>query len=243
MRELLEKSLPPKRFRHSVRVYETAMQMAEAYGADKERVAPGALLHDCGREIPTKESLAKARELGIDVDDVEAAQPILLHAKLGVYYAIHKYGVKDPEVLAAIRYHSTGTADMSETAKIIFLADMIEPKRDFPGVDELRLLYLEPDARYIVTARGQNLRVGDFGELVRHVVPVKVNPRGVVMNAADALYVMPECAENEEATGAALMSGMRLADRFRGTGYNDSIRMIRDFCSRVYVIQKQGVAQ
>ena len=138
MRALLEKSLPPKRYKHSVRVYETALQMADVYKADKGKVAIAALLHDCGREIPTKESLAKARELSIEVDEVEAAQPVLLHAKLGVYYAVHKYGVHDAEVLDAIRYHSTGTADMSETAKIVFLADMIEPKRDFPGVEELR---------------------------------------------------------------------------------------------------------
>ena len=138
MRQLLEKSLPPKRYKHSIRVYDTALQMADAFHADKEKIALAALLHDCGREIPTKESLAKARELGIAVDSVEAAQPILLHAKLGVYFAVHKYGVEDTEVLDAIRYHSTGTTDMTELAKIVFLADMIEPKRDFPGVDELR---------------------------------------------------------------------------------------------------------
>ena len=71
---------------------------------------------------------------------MEEAQPILLHAKLGVYYAIRKYGVSpdDREVLDAIRYHSTGTADMTQTAKIVFLADLIEPGRDFEGVEALR---------------------------------------------------------------------------------------------------------
>jgi len=140
MRALLEESLPRKRYEHSVRVYETAMQMAEVCNADKNKVAIAALLHDCGRQIPTKESLSKALVLGIPVDGTEAAQPILLHAKLGVYYAIHQYGInaEDSEVLDAIRYHSTGNADMTETAKIVFLADMIEPKRDFEGVKEIR---------------------------------------------------------------------------------------------------------
>ena len=140
MRVLLRQSLKPKRYEHSVRVYETAKKMAEHYHADVKKVAVAAMIHDCGRQISKEDSVAKAKELGITVDPVEAAQPILLHAKLGVYYAVHKYGVSpdDSEVLDAIRYHSTGTADMTDTAKIVFLADLIEPGRDFEGVESIR---------------------------------------------------------------------------------------------------------
>jgi len=140
MRALLQQSLKPKRYEHSIRVFETALKMAEHFHADNQKVALAALLHDCGRQIPKEDSAAKAKELGIAVDAVEKAQPILLHAKLGVYYAVHKYGVSpdDTEVLDAIRYHSTGTADMTETAKIVFLADLIEPGREFEGVEEIR---------------------------------------------------------------------------------------------------------
>ena len=140
MRALLRQSLKPKRYEHSVRVYETAIKMAEHYHADVKKVAVAAMIHDCGRQIPKEDSVDKAKELGIPVDPVEAAQPILLHAKLGVYYAVHKYGVnpKDREVLDAIRYHSTGTADMTDTARIVFLADLIEPGRDFEGVEAIR---------------------------------------------------------------------------------------------------------
>ena len=140
MRVLLQKSLKPKRYEHSLRVYETALKMAEHFHADVKKVAIAALIHDCGRQIPKEDSVDKAGELGITVDPVEKNQPILLHAKLGVYYAIHKYGVnpEDREVLDAIRYHSTGTADMTDTAKIVFLADLIEPGRDFEGVEAIR---------------------------------------------------------------------------------------------------------
>ena len=140
MRILLQKSLKPKRYEHSVRVYRTALKMAEHYHADVNKVAVASLIHDCGRQISKEYSVARAKELGILVDPVEDNQPILLHAKLGVYYAIHKYGVNpdDREVLDAIRYHSTGTADMTQTAKIVFLADLIEPGRDFEGVETLR---------------------------------------------------------------------------------------------------------
>ena len=140
MRVLLQQSLKPKRYEHSVRVYRTALKMAEHYHADVNKVAVASLIHDCGRQIPKEDSVAKAKELGIPVDPVEENQPILLHAKLGVYYAVHKYGVNpdDREVLDAIRYHSTGTTDMTQTAKIVFLADLIEPGRDFEGVEDLR---------------------------------------------------------------------------------------------------------
>ena len=140
MRALLQQSLKPKRYEHSVRVYETALKMAEHFRADVKKVAIAALIHDCGRQISKEQSVAKAKELGIPVDPVEESQPILLHAKLGVYYAVHKYGVdaNDKEVLDAIRYHSTGTADMTDIARIVFLADLIEPGRDFEGVDEIR---------------------------------------------------------------------------------------------------------
>ena len=140
MRTLLQQSLKPKRYEHSLRVYETALKMAAHYRADEKKVALAALIHDCGRQIPKEDSAAKAKELGIAVDPVEEAQPILLHAKLGVYYAIHKYGVdaNDKEILDAIRYHSTGKADMTDTAKIVFLADLIEPGRDFEGVEAIR---------------------------------------------------------------------------------------------------------
>ena len=140
MRILLQKSLKAKRYEHSVRVYKTALEMAEHYHADVKKVAVASLIHDCGRQISKEYSVAKAKELGIPVDPVEEAQPILLHAKLGVYYAIHKYGVSpdEREVLDAIRYHSTGTADMTQIAKIVFLADLIEPGRDFEGVEAIR---------------------------------------------------------------------------------------------------------
>lgn len=138
MKRVLRQSLPPKRYKHSLNVYETALELARQHGLPEDKTAVAALLHDCGREVGSKESVAKARELGLPVDDVELHQPILLHAKLGVYNAMHKYGVADQEILDAILYHTTGASGMTPLAKLVFLADMVEPGRDFPGVEELR---------------------------------------------------------------------------------------------------------
>jgi predicted HD superfamily hydrolase involved in NAD metabolism len=105
MEALLEKALPRKRFEHSIAVYETAIELAKIHNADMEKVRVASLVHDCGREIPTRDNLVKAAELNIPVDEVEANQPILLHAKLGVYLAQYKYGVEDKETLDAILIH------------------------------------------------------------------------------------------------------------------------------------------
>ncbi len=138
MMELLRKSLPEKRYRHSLAVYETALTLASRYGVATEKVAVAALLHDCGRESKGAESISIARRLGIELDPIELAQPVLIHAKLGVYNAEHKYGVTDKEILDGILFHTTGAPGMSALAKIVYLADMIEPTRNFPGIEKLR---------------------------------------------------------------------------------------------------------
>ncbi len=168
MRELLKKSLPTKRFNHSVAVYETALALAKIYDADEKKVAISALLHDCGREIASRDNLMKAKELGLQIDDVEKNQPILLHAKLGVYCAQHKYGVEDSEILEGIRYHTTGKAGMSKLAKIVYLADMLEPARDFPGVDHLRQVAKEDLERCLFEGFTTTIKYLLDGELLIH---------------------------------------------------------------------------
>ena len=140
MQALLKESIPGKRYKHSVNVYATALKLAEAHGLPQDKIAVAALLHDCGREVSSKDSIAKCQELGLPIDAVEMHQPILLHAKLGVYNAMHKYGVADQEILDGILYHTTGMDGMSALAKVVYLADMIEPGREFPRVEELRKL-------------------------------------------------------------------------------------------------------
>ena len=140
METLLEKALPRKRFEHSVAVYETALELAKIHNANMEKVAVASLLHDCGREIPTRNNLMQAAALNIEIDEVEQNQPILLHAKIGVCLAQNKYGVTDKETLDAILYHTTGAPGMSKTAMIVYLADLLEPKRGFFGIEEMRQL-------------------------------------------------------------------------------------------------------
>ena len=158
MKRILKESLPLKRYKHSVAVYETALEFASVHGLDMEKVGISALLHDCGREVPGRESLAMAAKLGIEVDETEKNQPILLHAKLGVYYAQHKYGVTDKEILDGILYHTTGAPDMTPLAMAVYLADLLEPTRDFPGINKMRQLAKEDMEKAMMCAYGQTIR-------------------------------------------------------------------------------------
>ena len=107
-----------------------------------------------------------------------------------------------------------------------------------PGYEQLRLAGLEADKRYTLTSREQLLRVGMFGSLVKHIVPVELNPNGFVLRTADRLYPMNDGVESMTASGAALMSGVMLSPRFLGTGYNKDGRNQGDFCSNVYAVQE-----
>lgn len=143
MKEQLRQSLQPKRFEHSVAVSETAVALARHYGVDEDKAALAGLLHDCARKYSTKDFVEVSKKLGVPLTDIEKAQPILIHAILGPIVAKRDYGVTDEEVLSAMRYHTTGKAHMTALEKIIYLADLTEPHRDFPTVDEMRRLTMK----------------------------------------------------------------------------------------------------
>jgi len=107
-----------------------------------------------------------------------------------------------------------------------------------PGYEQLRLLELNPEKRYSLESRQQLLRVGQFGGLVKHILPVELNPNGVVLRTADHLYPMEDGVQTLEASGGALMSGVQLSPRFLGTGYDKDARNQGDFQSNLYVIQE-----
>ena len=114
-----------------------AIRLAERYGADVEKARVAALLHDCTKKLDMDEQLALCRKYGIELDELERKALKLLHAKTGAAIARDVFGVDD-EIYSAIWWHTTGHAGMTLLEKIMYLADYIEPSRDFPGVDKLR---------------------------------------------------------------------------------------------------------
>lgn len=138
----LRSALPPARFTHTLGVEETARSLAERYGVDPEKAAEAALFHDCAKcGYTAREMIRICEENGVPIDRNERAIPQILHAPAGAALARSLYGVTDPEVLEAIRWHTTGRAGLTKLEKIVFLADAIEPNRKpYPGIETIRTL-------------------------------------------------------------------------------------------------------
>ena len=128
-----------KRIAHVQGTEEEAVRLAQRWGADEEKARRGAILHDCTKYLTMEEQLQLCRKYGIVLDDLEQQAVKLLHAKTGACVARDVYGVSD-DVYEAIFWHTTGKADMTLLEKILYIADYMEPNRDFPGVERLRTL-------------------------------------------------------------------------------------------------------
>lgn len=135
----LGKILKKKRYRHSIGVRYTAICLAMRYGEDLDKASYAGLLHDCAKYMSSEELYEFARDHDIPVSEYEKDNPGLLHGKCGAFICENKYNIKDPDILSAITYHTTGKPDMSLLEKIIYIADYIEPGRDeAPDLDKLR---------------------------------------------------------------------------------------------------------
>ncbi|TGA99558.1 HD domain-containing protein [Sporolactobacillus shoreae] len=136
--EAIRSLLPEKRFRHSVGVSKTAVKLAKKYGADVEKAGIAGMLHDIAKYFSDADLEAAIRRRADISNDFLEYSDKLWHAPVGAVYAQEKLGIEDREILDAMTYHTTGRQNMNLLEKIIFLADYIEPGRDFPGVDEVR---------------------------------------------------------------------------------------------------------
>jgi putative nucleotidyltransferase with HDIG domain len=124
------------RFQHSLNVAEVAVHLAKKHGASCEKAEIAGLLHDC----------AKERDLSI------------WHAHTSAELAQKHFGVNDPEILQAIRSHTMGNENMTLLDKIIFVADFIEPSRDFEGIAEIRKVAEKDLDKAVVLAMASTLQ-------------------------------------------------------------------------------------
>ena len=107
-----------------------------------------------------------------------------------------------------------------------------------PGYEQLKVRGLAAEKVYRVTSLSQAIRVGQFGSLLKHVVPVNIDPNGLILNIADRNISLKNGVEDMTVSGAALMSGVMLKPLFRGTGYDENQRTQGDFASDIYVIEE-----
>lgn len=159
LRRAMEKAQDGKRFEHTLGVEYTAAALAMRYGCDIKSARIAGLLHDCAKCLTDQKRLAICEKNAIPVLSVEKRNPFLLHAKVGAYLAEEKYGVRDMDILNAIRWHTTGRRDMSLLEKIVFIADYIEPgRKSAPNLDKVRKLAFMDIDGVLIQILGDTLR-------------------------------------------------------------------------------------
>lgn len=129
--------MPEKRYIHTKGVMQTAIRLAEKYDENVKSAETAAILHDIAKYADIEWMEQVVKEHGLDQRLVDWG-PEILHGPVGAWIAEHEFSIEDEDILNAIRFHTTGRANMSTLEKIIFVADMIEPNRRFEGVEKLR---------------------------------------------------------------------------------------------------------
>ena len=137
-KSILQNRLTTKRYNHSLCVADEAVRLAEKYGGDKEKAYLAGLLHDITKNSTEQEHLHIFQEFGIMLNDIEKNAEKLWHAMSGAAYIEHVLGIKDYEIITAVRYHTTARAEMSQLEKLLYLADFTSADRDYDDIDVMR---------------------------------------------------------------------------------------------------------
>lgn len=134
----LKHDLTEKRFQHSLAVADMAVRLAERHGGDVEKARLAGLVHDCMRDTSHIESLRLLSEKRVSLSPLEMNAFNLWHAVLGAAVLEERFGITDPDIVNAVRYHTTGRAGMSLLEKIIYVADCTSADRHYSDVEDVR---------------------------------------------------------------------------------------------------------
>ncbi|KAA0549338.1 HD domain-containing protein [Bacillus sp. BGMRC 2118] len=134
---IVKEQITEHRYIHTIGVMDTAIMLANRYGVDEKKAETAAIFHDYAkfRQKQEMQSIIISEKMPSDLLLFDAE---LWHAPVGAYLVEHEVGIKDLDILNAIKYHTSGRVNMTLLEKVIYLADYIEPGRHFPGVDEVR---------------------------------------------------------------------------------------------------------
>ena len=185
MKTKLSETLSERRYLHSLGVADEAKKLAAVYGENEERSYLAGLLHDCAKELPP-ENMADILldKYNVETDELARIMPKLLHGPLGACMAKDEYGVDDDGIYDAIWCHTTGKPDMTLLEKIIYIADYIEPLREFDGVDDLRRLAYENMDKAIIL--GIDMTISDLIERGLALYPETIDARNyLILNGRD----------------------------------------------------------
>ena len=139
----LKENLKENRYEHTLGVVETAKELAKINGEDIKKAEIAALAHDVAKNM-TIDSMRKIIEdNNIELPYETLKTPELWHSIIAPIIGEEVFGIKDKDILNAMRWHTTGRENMTTLDKIIYMADMIEPRRNFPEVDKIRKITFE----------------------------------------------------------------------------------------------------
>lgn len=136
----VKKSMSDKRFIHTLGVCDVAVKLSSIYGENENKAYLSALLHDFQKEIPSDKKIQILKDAGIFVNEFMERNIELYHGLVSEVVIKNDYNITDNDILNAINYHTSGRPSMSLLEKIVFVADCIEPTRDYKEVDEIRLV-------------------------------------------------------------------------------------------------------
>ena len=136
----LRSRLLADRFFHSLNVADMAKELAAIYGEDKDKAYLAGLVHDCTKNTPPETQLEIIKRGGIALSDAEKNNRKLWHAISGSVFIQSEYGIEDKDIISAVRYHTTGKAEMSLLEKIIYVADFTSAERCYSGVERIHRL-------------------------------------------------------------------------------------------------------
>lgn len=139
-KKYLKEHLSKKRYTHSLNVANSAVMLAGKYGGDTDKAYTAGLLHDIAKELPAEEQLAIVKRSELDVCEIETMSPPLFHAIAGAELVREIFGIRDEEIIWAIRRHTVAAGGMSKLDAIIYLADLISADRDYKDVNRMRKL-------------------------------------------------------------------------------------------------------
>lgn len=177
----LKESIGLERYNHSIGVMKTSIELANIYGCSIEKAALAGLLHDCGKFRSEINLLKIANDFDIILDNVMKRNKELIHGPLGEAIAKKEYNITDETILSAIRYHTTGRENMSLIEKIVYIADVIEPSRNFEGVEEIRELAYKDIDNSILHAIDSTIRfIIHRGNLI-HLDTVKARNQLIIL--------------------------------------------------------------
>jgi len=145
----LEGLLEHDRLLHSLGTFHTMLLLADGKGKERCRAAVTGLVHDLARGFSKPEIKRRLEAAGVAIAEEDLEFPKIWHARLGAMMLQTVFGIDDPEMTRAVRIHPTGAAEMSDLARRLFVADYIEPTRNFEGVEDLRkLAFRDKDAAF-----------------------------------------------------------------------------------------------